>query len=102
MRGSLKVKQTYDHLKENGDVAALSGGGSNARNPHDFDIKLLQAKRQQAEMKRSVRGSGPDHTVSPRLRPGSHGQSAAPARITRSVGGSGPDHTVSPRWHGQF
>ena len=54
MRGSLKVKQTYDHLKENGDVAALSGGGSNARNPHDFDIKLLQAKRQQAEMKRSV------------------------------------------------
>ena len=56
MRGSLKVKQTYDHLKENGDVAALSGGGggSNARNPHDFDIKLLQAKRQQAEMKRLV------------------------------------------------
>ncbi|KAF0306035.1 Sodium leak channel non-selective protein [Amphibalanus amphitrite] len=55
MRGSLKVKQTYDHLKENGDVAALSGGGSNARNPHDFDIKLLQAKRQQAEMKRNQR-----------------------------------------------
>lgn len=50
VRGSIKIKQSYDHLKENNieDSAA-------ARSPHDFDIKLLQRKRQQAEMKRNQR-----------------------------------------------
>lgn len=53
VRGSIKIKQTYDHLKENGgeDTAAAAAG----RSPHDFDIKLLQRKRQQAEMKRNQR-----------------------------------------------
>lgn len=53
VRGSIKIKQTYDHLKENGieDTAA----SASARGPHEFDIKLLQRKRQQAEMKRNQR-----------------------------------------------
>ena len=50
VRGSIKIKQTYDHLKENG----IEDTGT-ARSPHDFDIKLLQRKRQQAEMKRNQR-----------------------------------------------
>ncbi|GBN60440.1 hypothetical protein AVEN_164104-1 [Araneus ventricosus] len=50
MRGSIKIKQTYDHLRENGDGGTLNPTAS--RSPHDFDIKLLQQKRQQAEMKR--------------------------------------------------
>lgn len=52
MRGSIKIKQTYDHLRENGDGGTLNPSAS--RSPHDFDIKLLQQKRQQAEMKRYV------------------------------------------------
>ncbi|GFR30119.1 sodium leak channel non-selective protein [Trichonephila clavata] len=53
MRGSIKIKQTYDHLRENGDGGTLNPTAS--RSPHDFDIKLLQQKRQQAEMKRNQR-----------------------------------------------
>ena len=49
VRGSIKIKQTYDHLKENGIE------DTTARSPHDFDIKLLHRKRQQAEMKRNQR-----------------------------------------------
>lgn len=52
VRGSIKIKQTYDHLKENGHEGAE---GASGRSPHDFDIKLLQRKRQQAEMKRNQR-----------------------------------------------
>lgn len=52
MRGSIKIKQTYDHLRENGDGGTLNPSAS--RSPHDFDIKLLQQKRQQAEMKRYI------------------------------------------------
>jgi sodium leak channel non-selective protein len=39
---------------ENGDIAASRVTSSRAR-PHDLDIKLLQAKRQQAEMRRNQR-----------------------------------------------
>lgn len=49
--GSIKIKQSYDHLHENGEGTTASAN----RNPHDFDIKLLQQKRQQAEMKRNQR-----------------------------------------------
>lgn len=52
VRGSIKMKQTYEHLRENGTEGAE---GSSGRSPHDFDIKLLQRKRQQAEMKRNQR-----------------------------------------------
>lgn len=53
--GSIKLKQTYEHLMENGDIGAGMNRVNTARNrPHDLDIKLLQAKRQQAEMRRSV------------------------------------------------
>ncbi|XP_022255222.1 sodium leak channel non-selective protein-like [Limulus polyphemus] len=52
--GSIKIKQNYDHLKENGDVGSVNTTGS-GRSPHDFDIKLLQQKRQQAEIKRNQR-----------------------------------------------
>ncbi|XP_050436059.1 sodium leak channel NALCN isoform X2 [Adelges cooleyi] len=52
-RGSIKLKQTYEHLMENGDVNRLATA-TRAR-PHDLDIKLLQAKRQQAEMRRNKR-----------------------------------------------
>ena len=47
--GSLKMKQTYEHFLENGHPGALS---RMLRSPHDIDIKLLQAKKQQAEMRR--------------------------------------------------
>lgn len=49
--GSIKLKQTYEHLMENGDIGVNRVTSSRAR-PHDLDIKLLQAKRQQAEMRR--------------------------------------------------
>ncbi|RWS10179.1 sodium leak channel non-selective protein-like protein [Dinothrombium tinctorium] len=57
VRGSIKMKHAYDHLKENGGETTESGAatGASARNPHEFDIKLLQRKRQQAEMKRNQR-----------------------------------------------
>lgn len=58
VRGSIKIKQ-YEHLKENTDVneggRETGPGGASARNPHDFDIKMLQRKRQQAELKRNQR-----------------------------------------------
>ncbi len=50
-RGSVKIKQTYEHLKENGDLGAMNRT-STSRRTQDIDIKLLQAKRQQAEMRR--------------------------------------------------
>ena len=49
--GSIKLKQTYEHLMENGDIG-VNRMSSNRARPHDLDIKLLQAKRQQAEMRR--------------------------------------------------
>ncbi|XP_013181356.1 PREDICTED: sodium leak channel non-selective protein isoform X1 [Papilio xuthus] len=54
--GSLKLKQTYEHLLENGDIGAASRvvPSSRARPPY-LDIRLLQAKRQQAEMRRNQR-----------------------------------------------
>lgn len=52
--GSIKLKQTYEHLMENGDIGVNRVTSSRAR-PHDLDIKLLQAKRQQAEMRRNQR-----------------------------------------------
>lgn len=52
--GSIKLKQTYEHLMENGDIGVNRVSSSRAR-PHDLDIKLLQAKRQQAEMRRCYR-----------------------------------------------
>lgn len=50
--GSIKLKQTYEHLMENGDIGGINRVSSASRRPHDLDIKLLQAKRQQAEMRR--------------------------------------------------
>ncbi|KAI4457600.1 sodium leak channel non-selective protein [Holotrichia oblita] len=52
--GSIKLKQTYEHLMENGDIGVNRVSSARAR-PHDLDIKLLQAKRQQAEMRRNQR-----------------------------------------------
>ncbi|XP_031343875.1 sodium leak channel non-selective protein-like isoform X3 [Photinus pyralis] len=52
--GSIKLKQTYEHLMENGDIGVNRMSSARAR-PHDLDIKLLQAKRQQAEMRRNQR-----------------------------------------------
>lgn len=54
--GSIRMKQQnpYEHLKENGgEITDNPAPGT--RDPHDFDIKLLQKKRQQAEMKRNQR-----------------------------------------------
>ncbi|XP_052870126.1 sodium leak channel NALCN [Anopheles cruzii] len=53
--GSIKLKQTYEHLMENGDIGAASRVTSSRARPHDLDIKILQAKRQQAEMRRNQR-----------------------------------------------
>ena len=47
--GSLKMKQTYEHFLENGHPGAVS---RMIRSPHDIDYKLIQAKKQQAEMRR--------------------------------------------------
>ncbi|KAG0411774.1 hypothetical protein HPB47_011112, partial [Ixodes persulcatus] len=55
VRGSVKMKQTYDHLKENGDMGSVNAATS-GRSLHDFDIKMLQQKRQQAEMKSNLLG----------------------------------------------
>ncbi|XP_026282051.1 sodium leak channel NALCN isoform X2 [Frankliniella occidentalis] len=53
--GSIKLKQTYEHLMENGDIGAMNRVSATRARPHDLDIKLLQAKRQQAEMRRTQR-----------------------------------------------
>lgn len=46
--GSIKLKQTYEHLMENGDIGVTSSRVTSSRaRPHELDIKLLQAKRQQ-------------------------------------------------------
>jgi len=56
IRGSIKMKHAFDHLKENGgEITDNPAASATARNLHDFDIKLLQRKRQQAEMKRNQR-----------------------------------------------
>lgn len=39
---------------ENGDIGAMNRVSSSRSRPQDLDIKLLQAKRQQAEMRRYV------------------------------------------------
>ncbi|XP_063242181.1 sodium leak channel NALCN isoform X2 [Bacillus rossius redtenbacheri] len=52
---SIKLKQTYEHLMENGDIGATNRVSSSRSRPQDLDIKLLQAKRQQAEMRRNQR-----------------------------------------------
>ncbi|KAG1701408.1 Sodium leak channel non-selective protein [Nymphon striatum] len=55
VRGSLKMKQTFDHLKENGGDLGSMNTTSSRRKPQDYDIKMLQQKKQQAEMKRNQR-----------------------------------------------
>ncbi|KAL8573711.1 hypothetical protein ACOMHN_018986 [Nucella lapillus] len=56
MRGSrpnsLKLK-AHPTLKENGDISMLSANMMSSRRMDDFDIKTLQQKKQQAEMKRN-------------------------------------------------
>ena len=47
--GSLKKAQ-YQTLRENGDVGTLS----TTRRTEDLDIKILQQKKHEAEVKRSV------------------------------------------------
>ena len=56
IRGSIKMKHAFEHLKENGgEITDNPAATVTARNLHDFDIKVLQRKRQQAEMKRTQR-----------------------------------------------
>ena len=50
--GSLKAKTQYQTLKENGEVGSMSAN----RRTDDFDIKILQQKKHEAEVKRSVSG----------------------------------------------
>ena len=45
---SLKAKSQYQTLKENGELGSMM---NRARND-DFDFKILQQKKQEAEMKR--------------------------------------------------
>ena len=60
--GSLRMKTTstpFQLSRENGDVktSALSGAAAAATDVHkmdEFDIKILQQKRHEAEVKRSV------------------------------------------------
>lgn len=53
VRGSIKMKHAYEHLKENEIFS--SENAETSRNPQEFDIKVLRRKRQQAEMKRNQR-----------------------------------------------
>lgn len=53
VRGSVKMKHAYEHLKEN--EVFSSENAETSRNPQEFDIKVLRRKRQQAEMKRNQR-----------------------------------------------
>lgn len=53
--GSIKLKQTYEHLMENGDIGVNRVTSNRARPVGPLDIKLLEAKRQQAEMRRNQR-----------------------------------------------
>ena len=48
--GSLKTKTQYQSLKDNNEVSSLSAKGRT----DDFDIKVLQQKKHEAEIKRSV------------------------------------------------
>jgi hypothetical protein len=51
---SLKLK-SHPAIKENGDISMMSHHPAmSSRRTDDFDIKTLQQKKQQAEMKRSV------------------------------------------------
>ena len=47
-RADAVKKPTQEHVPINGDV----GGFTSARREPDFDIKLLQQKKQQAEIRR--------------------------------------------------
>lgn len=53
VRGSIKMKHAYEHLKENEIFS--SENAETSRNPQEFDIKVLRRKRQQAEIKRNQR-----------------------------------------------
>ncbi|XP_064638187.1 sodium leak channel NALCN-like isoform X2 [Lineus longissimus] len=46
--GSIKIKQ-YQSLKENGDIGTMTS----SRRTEDIDIKILQQRKQQAELKRN-------------------------------------------------
>ena len=46
--GSLKNKNQYQCLKENGDVGTMTAN----RKTDEFDIKVLQQKKHEAEIKR--------------------------------------------------
>ncbi|ESP00278.1 hypothetical protein LOTGIDRAFT_225940 [Lottia gigantea] len=50
--GSIKIK-SYPTLKENGDVMGLQTATMVGRRAEDFDIKVWQQKKQQAEIKRN-------------------------------------------------
>lgn len=52
---SIYLFEHYFHSRENGDIGAATRVTSSRARPHDLDIKLLQAKRQQAEMRRNQR-----------------------------------------------
>ena len=49
--GSLKSKSQYQKIRENGDVSAAV---ASERKLDEFDIKILQQKRHEAEVKRSL------------------------------------------------
>lgn len=54
--GSLKLGQ-QSTVKENGDIAHLMGGGNfsggiGIHHTDDFDLKMIQQRKQQAEIKR--------------------------------------------------
>ncbi|GAB6021165.1 hypothetical protein CHUAL_003795 [Chamberlinius hualienensis] len=52
--GSIKIKQTYDQLREDGDLTSMNSTSS-SRRTQDLNIKMLQQKRQQAEIRRNQR-----------------------------------------------
>ena len=49
--GSFNKIKHLDHLKENGEIVNIHTQSA-SRKSHDLDIKMLQAKKQQAEIRR--------------------------------------------------
>ncbi len=52
LHGSVKLKQMYEHMKENGELIRTSESAHKEGKQGEMDYKAFQLKKQQAEMTR--------------------------------------------------
>ena len=66
MHGSLKMKQMYEHLKENGDLVRAPDQAARKEKQGELDYRAFQLKKQQAELTRQVTlpDKPPSHGIS--------------------------------------